>query len=199
MARFVEHDERREGIIEHALDIFIDVGFERATFQKIADRARVTRTTLYQYFKDKKELFHYSIKHFLNSLAEDIKIENTITGAHLCAVEKLILILRAVLLRLEKNRKLLIVILNFLVQSDLSLYNLKYYLRRRTVRFKGVITSIIIDGIKSGELREIKTASVYEIIFSLLEAAILELAVLKRESVRSLLPNFELCIKLLAK
>ncbi|GMO22249.1 MAG: TetR/AcrR family transcriptional regulator [Spirochaetaceae bacterium] len=197
MARFVEHDERREGIIENALDVFIEVGFESATFQKIADRARVTRTILYQYFKDKLELFHFSIKHFLGHLEEDI------TGIDRAksAVEKLILIIRAVFTRLEKNRKLLIVILNFIVNNykDTDTSSIKYYISRRTIRFRRKIAVIVIDGINSGELRAVKVHTVNEIIFSFIEAAVLELAVLKKENLRSALSNFESCIKLFAK
>jgi AcrR family transcriptional regulator len=47
MAIVVEHERRRKQILEKALDVFVDEGFEDATFQKIADRCAITRTTLY--------------------------------------------------------------------------------------------------------------------------------------------------------
>ncbi|MCL2174616.1 MAG: TetR/AcrR family transcriptional regulator, partial [Treponema sp.] len=57
MAIAVEHEQRRKKILEKALTVFMDDGFEDATFQKIADRCGITRTILYLYFKNKKEIF----------------------------------------------------------------------------------------------------------------------------------------------
>jgi hypothetical protein len=130
-------------------------------------------------------------------------LEEDITGIDRAksAVEKLILIIRAVFTRLEKNRKLLIVILNFIVNNykDTDTSSIKYYISRRTIRFRRKIAVIVIDGINSGELRAVKVHTVNEIIFSFIEAAVLELAVLKKENLRSALSNFESCIKLFAK
>ena len=46
MSIVVEHDKRRKEILEKALAVFMDDGFEDATFQRIADRCHITRTTL---------------------------------------------------------------------------------------------------------------------------------------------------------
>ena len=62
MSIIVEHDKRRQEILQNALEVFIDEGYEDVTFQKIADRCGITRTTLYIYFKNKREIFTWSIK-----------------------------------------------------------------------------------------------------------------------------------------
>ena len=62
MAIVVEHDKRKHEILQKSLDVFIDEGYEDATFQKIADRCGITRTTLYIYFKNKHEIFYNLIK-----------------------------------------------------------------------------------------------------------------------------------------
>ena len=46
MAIIVEHDKRRHKILEKALDVFVEEGYEDVSFQKIADRCGITRTTL---------------------------------------------------------------------------------------------------------------------------------------------------------
>ena len=58
MSIVVEHEKRRWEILEKALDVFMEEGFEDVTFQKIADRCGITRTTLYIYFKNKREIFN---------------------------------------------------------------------------------------------------------------------------------------------
>ena len=57
MAVQVEHDKRKQEILEKALDLFVEEGYEDVTFQKISDRCGITRTTLYIYFKNKREIF----------------------------------------------------------------------------------------------------------------------------------------------
>ena len=74
MAIVVEHDKRKHEILQKSLDVFIDEGYEDATFQKIADRCGITRTTLYIYFKNKHEIFLGSIKELLSELEESLII-----------------------------------------------------------------------------------------------------------------------------
>ena len=81
MAIVVEHDKRRHEILEKALDVFIDEGYEDVTFQKIADRCGITRTTLYIYFKNKREIFLWSIKQLTAAIEQVLRA--TITDPEL--------------------------------------------------------------------------------------------------------------------
>ena len=72
MATVVEHDKRKQEILEKSLDVFMHEGFEDVTFQKIADRCGITRTTLYIYFKNKREIFQWSIKQLLSTLEDTL-------------------------------------------------------------------------------------------------------------------------------
>lgn len=70
MAVQVEHEKRKHEILTKALELFIEEGYEDVTFQKIADRCGITRTTLYIYFKNKREIFLWSIKQFTQALEQ---------------------------------------------------------------------------------------------------------------------------------
>ena len=48
---------RRAAVLDAALQVFTEMGFERATLQDVADRAGVTKGALYHYFDSKNELF----------------------------------------------------------------------------------------------------------------------------------------------
>jgi AcrR family transcriptional regulator len=50
-------EARRAEVLQAALEVFAEVGFERATLQEVADRAGVTKGALYHYFDSKDELF----------------------------------------------------------------------------------------------------------------------------------------------
>ena len=58
---------RRAEILDAALDVFVEVGFERATLQDVADRAGVTKGALYHYFDSKDALFAELIAERLGS------------------------------------------------------------------------------------------------------------------------------------
>ena len=114
MAIVVEHDKRKHEILQKSLDVFIDEGYEDATFQKIADRCGITRTTLYIYFKNKHEIFLGSIKELLSELEESLII--IIKNKDKNSEETLREILMCITEALENNKKLFSVLLNYLIQ-----------------------------------------------------------------------------------
>jgi AcrR family transcriptional regulator len=50
-------DELREHILWVAKDVFLEVGFERASMDEIAARAETSKRTLYAHFENKEKLF----------------------------------------------------------------------------------------------------------------------------------------------
>ena len=181
MSIVVEHEKRRREILEKALDVFMDEGYEDVTFQKIADRCGITRTTLYIYFKNKREIFNFSIKQLLQILENSItKIKKVKNLSH---VEKLIQVMNLILEHLEGNRRLLSVILNYLIYASKSDNDPGYRVRRRTVRLRHFLTAILIDGIRAGEFsKAINIKDANELLYSFLEAAVFRLTVLRHST-----------------
>ena len=110
MAIVVEHDKRKHEILQKSLDVFIDEGYEDATFQKIADRCGITRTTLYIYFKNKHEIFLGSIKELLSEL--EVILLEIAKDSKLTAKEALIKILHEIIKQCSYNKKLFSVLLS---------------------------------------------------------------------------------------
>ena len=113
MAIVVEHDKRKKEILETALDLFMEKGYEDVTFQKIADRCGITRTTLYLYFKNKREIFMCSIKQLTTKL-EEVLI--TIAKKDLSCKERLKEVLFGILECCMNHKKLFNVVLTYLLQ-----------------------------------------------------------------------------------
>jgi AcrR family transcriptional regulator len=181
MSIVVEHEKRRKEILEKALDVFMDEGFEDATYQKIADRCGITRTTLYIYFKNKKEIFNYSIKQLLLKAEEDIQRIRSDTG--MGSVEKITRVLLDILKLLEQNRRLLSVILDYLVYLSKTDADPETRVRRRTLRLRHILASMVIEGVKAGELKKVGIKTADDFLYSFIEAAIFQLVVLKRKTV----------------
>ncbi|MDR0598434.1 MAG: TetR/AcrR family transcriptional regulator [Treponema sp.] len=178
MSILVEHDKRRQEILKKALAVFVDEGFENATFQKIAGRCGITRTTLYIYFKNKKEIFNYSIKELLQMLEQDLlRVRKDRT---LGSIEKLTRVVSLIFDRLEENTQLLSVALNYLLYLSKSDSNPDYKVRRRTIRMRHILASMLIEGIRAGEIRNINVRAMDDLLYGLIETAIFRLTVLKR-------------------
>jgi AcrR family transcriptional regulator len=184
MSIVVEHEKRRREILEKALDVFMDEGFEDATFQKIAGRCGITRTTLYIYFKNKKDIFNYSIKQLLQ------EAENEITEVRkdsaLSHREQLIKVMTVIFEKLEENRQLLTVVLNYLFYISKSGGDPNNRVRRRTVRMRHILASMIIEGTRAGEFAKINVKDAVAVLYGFLESAIFRLVVLRRSDVAEL-------------
>jgi AcrR family transcriptional regulator len=184
MSIVVEHEKRRREILEKSLDVFMDEGYENVTFQKISDRCGITRTTLYIYFKNKKDIFNYSIKQLLGEVEQDILRVKKNTGLH-CA-EKIVQVLQVILERLEENRRLLSVILDYLLYLPKNDSNPNDRVRRRTIRLRHFLAAMVIDGIRAGEIAPVNIRAADDLLYGLIESAIFRLAVLKRPAVDEL-------------
>jgi AcrR family transcriptional regulator len=193
MSIVVEHDKRRREILEKALDVFVDEGFENVTIQKIADRCGITRTTLYIYFRNKKEIFNYSIKQLMGEV-ENIILEVRKTAA-LNNAEKIIRVLNVIADKFEENRRLLIVVLDYLLYLSKSDSDPDQRVRKRTLRLRHILANMVIDGVKAGEFAPVNIRAVDDLLYGLLESAIFRLAVLKRDTVSEMKEALELAVR----
>jgi len=196
MSIIVEHDKRRIDILENALTVFMDDGFEGATFQRIADRCGITRTTLYIYFKNKREIFNYSIKQLL--LKAEQSIQEIRAEKNLNSVEKITMVLMDVLKLLEENRRLLSVILDYILHVSKNDINPEMRIRRRTLRFRRILSSMVIEGVKAGDLKRVNIKTTNDYLYSFIEAAIFHLVVMKRKNLGELRNIAAFAVKQLA-
>jgi len=181
----VAHEKRRQEILEKALDVFIEEGYEDTTFQKIAERCGITRTILYLYFENKKQIFTESLKRFLGSV--EIEIAGVARDERMTSEEKILKIGEMVVEACEKESKLLSVVLDYLLRLKAAGGNPDEKVRRRTVRMRHILADIVIEGKKRGEFSE--TSSVkgtVEIFFALVEATVFRLVVLGRKEATGL-------------
>ena len=181
MAIVVEHDKRKHEILQKSLDVFIDEGYEDATFQKIADRCGITRTTLYIYFKNKHEIFLGSIKELLSEVETALK--KIMADSSLSSETALRKILATLTDACESNKKLFSVLLNYLMQLKKSGVDTSERVRRRVIRLRHLLSTIVIKGIQKGEFKELNVKDVNETLYGLMESAIFRIAVLNQDDV----------------
>ena len=192
MAIIVEHDKRKHEILDKSLDIFMEEGYEDVTFQKIADRCGITRTTLYIYFKNKREIFLWSIKQLTEETEQSL--QKIINDTAIPVAERMLKVLNAILDKCSENRKLFTVTLSYLLQLKKTGKDPSVRVRRRLLRLRHLLSTLLIEGINNGEFRAVNVHDTNELFYSVMESAIFRLAVLDQKDVDDLRGSFNLAV-----
>ena len=192
MGIVIDHEKRKKVILKKALDVIIDEGYEDATFQKIADHCGITRTTLYIYFKNKREIFLWSIKQLTEGLENSLRL--IIDDKSRSCKERLLDVLEVIVHGCMENRQLFQVILAYLIQIQKTGKNPGDRVRRRIVRLRHLLSTILIEGKKSGDFKQINVKAANEMFYSLIESAIFRLAILDQQTVNEMLSSLQLAV-----
>jgi AcrR family transcriptional regulator len=62
MPKRIDHDVRKEKILKTALVVFAREGYKDSNLSLIAQECGISRPTIYQYFKDKDEIYYFAVK-----------------------------------------------------------------------------------------------------------------------------------------
>lgn len=193
MAIVVEHDKRKHEILEKSLELFTREGYDDVTFQKIADACGITRTTLYIYFKNKKEIFTWSIKQMTTEL--EGKLMAILGDENLAAEDCLRRVMYWIIDLCEQNRQLFNVLLIYLINLQKTGAHAEERVNRRVIRVRHLLSMIIIQGQKRGEFQKLPVKSVNNMLYSLVESAIFEIAVLNKKDVSEVKSSIDLVIR----
>ena len=197
MAIVVEHDKRKHEILEKSLELFTREGYDDVTFQKIADACGITRTTLYIYFKNKKEIFTWSIKQMTGEL--ESRLMEILGDKNLSAEECLRQLMYWVIDTCNGNRPLFNVLLIYLINLQKTGVSAEERVNRRVIRIKHLLSMIIIEGQKRGEFKKMPVKTVNNMLYSLVESAIFEIAVLNKKDVSEVKDSIDLVVQGLRK
>ncbi len=72
--------ERKTEIIEAALELFLENGYEGTSVSMIVSRVGVAQGLFYYYFKSKEDVFQSAMEHYTDHLVEDIISEILMPG-----------------------------------------------------------------------------------------------------------------------
>ncbi len=192
MAIIVEHDKRKHEILEKSIELFSKEGYEDVTFQKIADACGITRTTLYIYFKNKKEIFTGAIKQMTSELEKDLVaiIKDAQNNAETCLRK----IVESIVKNCVSNKKLLQVILMYLIGVQKSGSDPEERIHRRVLRADHLIVTVVLKGQKSGEFKMLPAKHIKDAFFKLFEATIFEACLYNNNNLEELVSTFHLFI-----
>lgn len=196
MAAFVEHEKRKQEILKKSLDLFIEEGYEDVTFQKIADRCGITRTTLYIYFNNKREIFLWSIKQLTSNVEKELM--NIISNQNLNAIDCLKNTINKIFDICEENKQLFTVLLSYLIQLQKSGADVNEKVTRRVIKIQHLLTIVILRGQRNGEIKkELSIKELNDLFYSLMESAIFKLAVLDKKNLDNIRQTINFTVDLI--
>lgn len=103
----MKKEDRRQQILDSAMTVFVEKGFNGSTTLEIAKAANVSEVTLFRYFSSKQEIFLQGIEPILISTLQ----ESVNTSVDLSAQDKLEYILYERISLISKNYKVVKLIL----------------------------------------------------------------------------------------
>lgn len=184
MAIVVEHEKRKKEILEKSLELFIEEGYEDVTYQKIADRCGITRTTLYIYFKNKREIFSFSIKQLTTDVEKQLL--EIIREQNLHSIECLKKVFFKIFDIAETNGKFFKVLQMYLMQLEKGGIDINERIKKRVIRIQHLMSTIIIRGQKKGEVKNVSVKEMNDLFYSLLESGMFRLGVLNQENLEQM-------------
>lgn len=62
MPKKIDHEARKQMILQKALEVFGTYGYKDSNLRLIASACGLSRATIYQYFSDKDQIYYYAVK-----------------------------------------------------------------------------------------------------------------------------------------
>lgn len=167
MPKIVDYENKKQEIIEKAKEVFAKRGYYNTNLSHISRKCGMGRTTIYQYFKNKDEIFYYAVEAILVDL--QFKVESIVEDKELTFLGKLKKLVFELTNEYEHNYifVLLAEIWIVLKRENNELLN---KLRKYTEDLKRSINKLIAQGIEAKEIKPIDSKSMADTIYSFIES-----------------------------
>jgi AcrR family transcriptional regulator len=171
LPKIVDYEEKKKEIIKKAKLVFEKKGYYNTNLSHISNKCGMGRTTIYQYFKNKDEIFY----HTLESTLEEIKaeVEGIKANNNLTFIEKLQEIVHLLTKENDNNNTFILLVEIWLVlkrEENETLEKLRSYSKD----LKVAINDLIIEGINEKEIKQIDSESMAETIYNFIETFTLQ-------------------------
>lgn len=179
-------------ILDRSLQLFAEQGYQSVTFQKIADRCGLSRTILYKYFKEKREIFDEAILRVTGRLDEEYR---GILQQGGCVTDQLTAIMGRTFEMLQEQELLLNVILYYLIHLRKTGERNIRRITKHTYKVRRLFVRLLLRGVESGELRPVDIQSAVHALYGMLEAFVFQITVTERMNYERNIAAVRLLIK----
>jgi AcrR family transcriptional regulator len=171
LPKIVDYESKKQEIIEKSRIVFAKRGYHNTNLSHISEKCGMGRTTIYQYFKNKDEIFYHTVGSTLEEMR--IQVEVIIANDQLTFIEKIKEIIYQLTNDQKNNNAFILLLEIWLVlsrENNEILEKLKVY----TQNLKAIIENLIKEAINSKEIRPIDSRSLAETIYTFIETFTLQ-------------------------
>lgn len=172
MPKVVDVLEMKKEILENAIEVFNILGYNNTKFNDISKRCGMGRTTLYQYYKNKDEIFMLYLEYYIEKI--NIDIENIIKNSKQDSINKIKSIIE-VFLQTQEYRNLIFSLSELLHKKAKVLINNNNIdiFEKKESELKQIFQGLLETGIKNKEIKPINCKVTSMVLFNMIAGAIL--------------------------
>lgn len=169
----MDYEKYKDEIAMHALRVFVERGYHRATLQYVAERCGIGRTTLYSYFKNKEDIFLHVVKKQVEAFRAAYR--NLLEDPELSYLDKIKELVARVIRDYENNHELVIFTELWLLLK-MKEGQPERALRRWLREIRLMFADLFKEAMQHREIKKGDHEILSSILFGLLEAMLLEKA-----------------------
>ena len=175
MPKKIDHEERKENILRTALSVFAEEGYHNSNLSLIAEKAGISRPTIYQYFHDKDEIYYYAVKLVTGRLfAKYSLIAWADDGSS--EIERMHRILEDIIDTAKQNEDALCNLMDVMLDAKREGVDFADVIHHRTAKLSILFRRLIRQGIANESIRKIDIDKAADAIFNLAEFQCFQIA-----------------------
>ncbi len=169
MPKIVDKEERMNTILRNAMEVFSEVGYKESNLTLIAEKCGLSRPTVYQYFKDKKDIYYYAVKKVTSDMFARYSHYAFDEGEE-DELERLDMIITDLFEKAKNNESALSNLVEFILSEKRSGVDVYSTIKARTAKLRILIKRLVLQGVHRGTIKECDVDKVGEEIYNLIQA-----------------------------
>lgn len=164
---------RKRHVAKRTLPLFVRLGYEKVSFQDIAEATGVPRTALYRYYRTKRQIFDAAIMEVISEVRTEVEKACQAEGTSL---ERLEAVAHRVMELLYRERAFVQVIFDFVFAKIASGEDMARRVSAFTIGLKLTFRELVVAGQHEELIRDsIDPNIVAELLFSTVESTALKM------------------------
>lgn len=197
MPKIVDREERMNTILQKAMDVFSEVGYKESNLTLIAEKCGLSRPTVYQYFKDKKDIYYYAVKKVTSDMFT-LYSHYAFDEGDKDEIERLDMIISDLFAKAKSNETSLANLVEFILAEKRSGVDVYSTIKARTAKLRILIKRLVLQGVHRGTIKDCDVEKVGDEIYNLIQAECFQVGFFSNYSpvrARETLLDFLSCFK----